>query len=202
MASSETVGHPRLFNDSYCDGGHGSGWCFSLFSRLPGELRLMIWHAFLRGHRVIHIRIDIDHFADRSAFPYTKENHLGNVKSGGVYSLRLGPHHWHQTSPLLRVNSEARAAALAFYRVHLPCDQRPGGRLLYFNPEYDFLHVKQVIFRCLMADLLHDCKAYDPKARGILNLIVGGIGDDIYFTSTIPRRKAPTRTLLVTSTST
>ncbi|RSM04604.1 hypothetical protein CEP52_006767 [Fusarium oligoseptatum] len=80
-------------------------------------------------------------------------------------------------SKLLRVNKEARGAALSFYRVHLPCWLTKGASrsddlvsgTIYFNPEYDFLHIKQESMD--MMDFFYDLKfKYDPQHIGIRNL--------------------------------
>src|SRR3569833_907596 len=124
---------------------------------------------------------------------YTEQNQLGNVKSGKNYFLSLGRQH--QASPLLQVNSEARMPALSFYRVHLPCSQEAAGPYLYFNPHFDFLHIQigKAIGDSppdpeLLADVLHDCKAYDPLGHGNLNLVVGN-GDAASFE--LPLGKTP-----------
>ncbi|KAK4107678.1 hypothetical protein N656DRAFT_802440 [Canariomyces notabilis] len=158
---------------------------FQLFSRLPLELRRDIWDTFLQEHRILHIGVRSSDRPD-PAGSYTQKNHLGNIRSGKNYSLSIDK--YHSDSPLLRVSSEARAAALAFYRVHLPCSQgldAVTSRILYFNPDFDFLHVQILVTGehehtevplappDLLADVFYDCKAYDPKGHGIRNLMVG-----------------------------
>jgi hypothetical protein len=87
-------------------------------------------------------------------------------------------------SKLLRVNCEAREAALEFYRFPLPClfkkglesshgvphEATPG--TLYINPEYDFLYVTpQVSAEETLVDFFYHMKTtYDPHRIGLLNL--------------------------------
>jgi hypothetical protein len=69
--------------------------------------------------------------------------------------------------------------ALRFYRVHIPCyfqtseggTPRTAKSTLYVNPEYDFmfLRVDQPPEHTFV-DFVHDFKAHDPKAVGLLNL--------------------------------
>lgn len=80
-------------------------------------------------------------------------------------------------SKLLRVTQESREAALAFYRVRVPCWLThsltksnlwvPGE--MYYNPEYDFLHLQQdnvdiIEFICKLKTV------YDPRHIVLRNL--------------------------------
>ncbi|KAK9424722.1 putative 2EXR domain-containing protein [Seiridium unicorne] len=108
---------------------------------------------------------------------YTSKNKLGkSITSSGYRASTSG---YHLYSKLLRVNHEARCEALHFYRVHVPCqfEQADGKTLkdsvLYFNPEYDFLHLSPPKFvQYTLVDFLHDLKAYDPLDAGLFNLAV------------------------------
>jgi hypothetical protein len=45
---------------------------------------------------------------------------------------------------------------------------------LYFNPEYDFIHMDmRGVIEYVLIDFLHDLKAYDPRDVGLLNLALG-----------------------------
>ena len=107
---------------------------FALFSNLPAELRLKIWHfSFLP--RVVELHKRKTHYADDDRFG--------------------GQPKWQSRSPnppALAVSVEARAAALEHFSVALPLtlnkeSQRPGvrwldlHRKLYFSPAADTLVV-------------------------------------------------------------
>ncbi|KAL9120206.1 MAG: hypothetical protein Q9187_003240 [Circinaria calcarea] len=151
---------------------------FPLFPRLPTEISLTIWKYALQHHRLISITV-IDN--DRDGAPpwtrnqsfYATKNGLRNTISGKRYRLSVTTNH--RLSPLLRVSCESRQAALQFYRVHIPCDpDTHDERLsLCLNPEFDFLHIKTEGFPEILADFVHDAKAYDPLGFGILNLGIG-----------------------------
>jgi hypothetical protein len=116
--------------------------------------------------------------------PYSTTNTLGNIISGEAYFIIVRGLHLY--SKLMRVNRDSRNAALNFYRVHLPCYfQHPRNNLydytldsngavkgtLYFNPEYDFVHLLGTGPRpVLLAHFLHDFRAHDPRHLGILNV--------------------------------
>ncbi|KAK4232799.1 hypothetical protein C8A03DRAFT_39567 [Achaetomium macrosporum] len=188
---------PRLFNDV-----HLGRWeppvprstTWTPFSRLPAELRLHVWLACLRRHRMIEIDICPAAEEDATTYPgdgsqsryYTDRNGLGNVVSGRSYVLswsgRRRRGHAGSYSPLLWVNHESRRATLEFYRVHLPFFglQREG--VLYLNPAYDVVSIRSRWDESrttphpnpltLLADFLHDVKAYDPKEQGVAHLVL------------------------------
>lgn len=118
---------------------------------------------------------------------YSERNHLGNIISGRGYTLKIaGRGHAATFSPIMWVNRESRDAALRhYYRVHLPFPHQRAGRILYLNPEHDVLHLRPELrletsddgFEehlprgaprplAVLADFLHDVKAYDPKDQG------------------------------------
>ncbi|KAJ4258949.1 hypothetical protein NW762_008037 [Fusarium torreyae] len=85
------------------------------------------------------------------------------------------------------------AAALSFYRVRLPCWLIEGASrsdlwapdTVYYNPEYDFLHIKQD--EMYLVDFVHKLKVdYDPHHVGLRNLALcsnqlsGGAGKGLY----------------------
>lgn len=160
---------------------------------------MCIWRAYLQRHRIISIVLGQLREADGAPSFYSETNQLGSLVSGKNYYLALTRQH--HFSPLLSVNSEARAVALSFYRLQFPCSIRGSShsisssthyprsppinfhyyRCLYMSPEYDFVHVQLSSELSeeddpppeLLADFLHDCKAYDPRGHGVLNLVVG-----------------------------
>lgn len=151
---------------------------FPLFPRLPTEISLTIWKYVLQRHRLISITV-IDKDRDgpppwtRNRSFYVTKNGMGNIISGKNYRLSITTNH--RLSPLLRVSHQSRQAALQFYRVHFPDDPDTHGERppLYLNPELDFLHVKTKGFPEILADFVHDAKAYDPLGIGLLNLGIG-----------------------------
>ncbi|KUI61478.1 hypothetical protein VP1G_08678 [Cytospora mali] len=153
-----------------------------LFSLLLPELRLHIWELFLQRYRMIKLGICVDEEEDNDdddlqSHYYTERNYLGNIISGGNSSLSIEGRGYADAalpSPLLWVNSEARHAALKFYRVRLPFPRQNGERVLYLSPEYDVLYVRPMLEpeprpeprAIVLVDFLHDVKAYDHKDQG------------------------------------
>jgi len=147
---------------------------FTLFSKLPTELRFKIWRHSLEHPRILKV-----HLRYPSAFDL-KLGYDGQTRPPSHQSqknYRPVVEGYQTLSKLLRVNKDARAAALCFYRVHLPCWFTKGASrsddlvsgTLYFNPEYDFLHVKQESMD--MIEFFYDLKfKYDPQHIGIRNL--------------------------------
>ncbi|KAJ3580063.1 hypothetical protein NPX13_g508 [Xylaria arbuscula] len=89
-------------------------------------------------------------------------------------------------SKLLRVNRDAREAALAFYRVHLPCRMvtKEGksklstvGGVIYINPEFDYIYLKPIEPREIVPFIHYIKSVKDPLGFGILNLVVRGLYD-------------------------
>ena len=186
----------RLFNDVYFSRAATppSYDTWAPFSRLPAELRLHIWLLFLGRYRMINLGIHVAEDENATAYPgdtadgvrsqyYINRNHLDKIVSGRGYTLVIrGRGYAASLNPLLWVNNEARQATLSFYRVHLPFPRQDGEQVLYLNPEYDVFCVRpefrpktlppspeprpQPPPRTLLADFLHDVKAYDPKNQG------------------------------------
>lgn len=88
-------------------------------------------------------------------------------------------HGYQLLSKLLLVNSEARRAALTFYRVRLPCVLMLLGRrgtriytslgILPFNPEYDILWFKHTRF---LTDFLSVVVTRDSRRIGLCNMAI------------------------------
>ncbi|KAJ4397473.1 hypothetical protein N0V93_001702 [Gnomoniopsis smithogilvyi] len=152
---------------------------FHLFPTLPKELRLQIWETAVPRERLIHISLKLHQgrrYELATAEPrYLERNALRKPISGERY--RAVAEGQQLNSKFLRVNSEARCVALAFYRVHIPV-YLSGPKLterttLFFNPENDFLHIKaEAPIRETLIDFLWDLKAYDPKDIGLLKLAI------------------------------
>ena len=167
-----------LLNDFHSDqAGTDALPSFRQFSHLPLELILLVWKHVLQRHRLISISIiDKAHqppWEDIEIHDITR-NSLGNIISGTNYRIQITTHHL--LTPLLCVSRESRQAALDFYRVHIPYDRKRygEGRCIYFNPEFDFLHVRPKGTPEILADFVHDFKAYDPRGAGIFNIGIGG----------------------------
>lgn len=166
-----------LLNDFHSDHVAGTGGTlnsFSPFPRLPVELRLSIWKRFLQRHRLISITVvDKAHHSPYEDLPEqcNQRNSLGNKITGKNYKLQITTQPLQ--TPLLRVSSESRQAALDFYRVHVPFDRNSGEGHCYLNPEFDFIHIHPNGPSEVLAHFIHDFKAYDPKGVGILNLGIG-----------------------------
>lgn len=174
--------HPisfRLFND--VNFGHqvplrSRDATWAPFRRLPPELRSQIWLFFLRRHRMIEVDIcgdpnenDMADTGDVSQSRYySSNNSLGRVVSGRGYILRIPGRRGYASSlsPLFWVNNEARQAALRFYQIRLPFPGQQGEQVLYLNREYDVVFVRVQGYDTLLADFLHDVKAYDYQNQG------------------------------------
>ena len=178
---------PWLFNDVHFQRWeppalrHVAQW--APFVRLPPELRRYLWLVCLRRHRMIELDICVAASEDAAAHPgddsqyYRNRNALGNIVSGRDYVVSWTGNRQGSAgaySPLLWVSREARQAALSFYRVHLPFFGLLRNRVLYLNPAYDVVSVQlqweedRAAFNryVLLADFLHDVKAYDRKGQG------------------------------------
>ncbi|KAI0381202.1 hypothetical protein F5Y04DRAFT_256004 [Hypomontagnella monticulosa] len=143
---------------------------FPQFSLLPKELRLDIWEHEMRRHRIIVIRAEIP-FDPYMEGPSVEDLPVEGPFVDGDKIL----------SKLLRINREARQAALQFYRVHMPCTFTGGYRedrisissgTLLLNPEFDILHVRAISNNGtnILFDLTYSVKALDPLGIGILNM--------------------------------
>lgn len=152
---------------------------FSLFSVLPTELRLKIWHLALIKQRIIKLRLRnrllMDGLLARQggSRPQTHSDESYGVVIDGYQII----------SKLFRVNRDSRYAAMAFYRVQFPCwlvkgatkDDAMCPGTLYMNPEHDFLYISNDTGQ--VVDFLHDLKtAHDPLKRGLLNLAIDANG--------------------------
>lgn len=115
---------------------------WALFPLLLPELRLRVWQLFLQRYRMIELDIlPDDGDDDPQSHYYFSRDDLGNVVSGRGYLLIIKDRGYAASlSPLLHVNSEARHAALNFYRIRLPFPRHNGKNVLCLNPEHDVLY--------------------------------------------------------------
>jgi hypothetical protein len=154
---------------------------FHLFPLLPKELRLKIWQHSLQRQRIIKVCL----LAEKLFHPEqtTTQETESTTPDRKTERHRAFVNGWQALSKLMRVNCEAREAALEFYRVHLPCrlsyketaiENLPPNGILYFNPEYDFLHINPIPWsEDTVLDFFYHLKTtYDPKHVGLLNLAV------------------------------
>ncbi|KAI1113226.1 hypothetical protein F5Y14DRAFT_442060 [Nemania sp. NC0429] len=164
MASDYLYPFPVL-NDSY-----EQEYSFPRFNSLPWELRNMVWNFALQRRRLIRVSLK------RKEPRGPTEEQARAVRYGRPF---LHVHGYQLLSQLLRVNSEARRAALAFYRVHLPCMLMrlgyEGTRVeltfgtLAFNPEYDILWFKKTRF---LTDFLSVVITHDSRRIGLRNIAI------------------------------
>ena len=168
----------RLLNDYHTDGTDVSAGgasaslsSFSPFSRLPVEIASLIWKQFLTQTRLISITVTETESDDQN-LQLGERNKLGRVTSARDYCFRVTTHL--VPSPLLQATSDSRAAVFEFYRVQIPYDRADSDEhCLCINPELDYLSLR--IERAdgspkVLADFIHDLKAYDPRGIGIRNL--------------------------------
>ncbi|KAF4630742.1 hypothetical protein G7Y89_g7399 [Cudoniella acicularis] len=164
--------HLQIVNPCYS---RGEDVLFGQFLILPAELRLRIWQVAVEQHRLLEVEIEPPSDSG-DAPPYSTINALNNLISGRNYFATVQGYQLH--SKLLYINRESREVALRFYRVHIPCYlqsskdgiERTIRATLYFNPEYDFIHLRARGPEHPFVDFLHDLKAYDPQDVGLLNL--------------------------------
>ncbi|KAI9711344.1 MAG: hypothetical protein M1820_002331 [Bogoriella megaspora] len=174
----------EVFNDSIFP--PSSAGSFTLFARLPTELRLKIWEAFVHRNHFIKVTAlrKISAYSvcrndgwDPPSDYYKRKNKLGKIISGINHLVVCACLH---TCPLLRVNHEARRVSLTHYRVRLPCRlvlpvneyredkseaEISSPAVLAINPEWDVIWIREYAY-----DFMHDLRAYDPRHKGVLNL--------------------------------
>jgi 2EXR family protein len=162
---------------------------FHLFHRLPPEIRSKIWrHALERRRRIKVQLVPTQFFVNHPQL--NAYSSLEDVSEANLSQRFCAYAFGYQTmSRLLRVNQEARQEVLRFYRVHIPCrltpttediftymsrDEIPKYGVLYFNPEFDLLHIslRGQPEDCLVDFLYHLRTKYDPHHVGVRNLIL------------------------------
>jgi hypothetical protein len=155
MKSNATPRYLQIFNPPLEPCGD-----FHLFARFPDDIRWLVWQHFLSHERWIDITLKPGSFTNERREQTNHQN----------YEIILG-HRW-KISKLFRTTSESRKAALAFYRVQLPCwykrkDKSMVNGTLYVCPELDTL-----MLNCLevFENFAHDLWACDPRCVGLVNL--------------------------------
>ncbi|EWG44957.1 hypothetical protein FVEG_15760 [Fusarium verticillioides 7600] len=138
---------------------------FHLFARFPAEIRWLVWQHSLSHERWIDITLNRLDYTDLA-------HEVRELTNPEEYNVVLS-HRW-RTSKLFRTTSESRRAALAFYRVQLPCwykskDQVMSRGTLYVCPELDHFFLQSFSFD-YFERLAHDLWAYDPRHIGLVNL--------------------------------
>ncbi|KAI0895380.1 hypothetical protein F4806DRAFT_79949 [Annulohypoxylon nitens] len=152
---------------------------FTLFPRLPIELRHKIWHFAFAQPRIIKVSIysreQIDECLRLARLPVQ-----GNANNT-TYSVVVSPHQI--GNKLAHVNKEAQLFARDFYRgrIHFwhitgePFSQTVKNGFFDFNPEHDFIELENV--NCAIGNsvafISHLKTIYDPRGIGLLNLAVG-----------------------------
>lgn len=138
---------------------------FHLLSQLPIELRLKIWHSSFEP-RIVEVHGRRAHYAD-------------DFKHGSVPKWQSGCNN----PAALSVNSEARAAALAYYCIRLPlatvasCERAGDSvadlyRVLYINPTFDTVVILGDLDYYRLSLLLSDIRHRDPAGEGLRRLAV------------------------------
>ncbi|KAF5611460.1 uncharacterized protein FSUBG_2293 [Fusarium subglutinans] len=157
---SQTPRHLQIFNPPLEPCGD-----FHLFARFPADIRWLVWQHSLSHERWIDITLD--------RFDYTDLAHeVRELANSEEYNIVLS-HRW-RTSKLFRTTTESRTAALAFYRVQLPCWYKSKEKVmsrgrLYVCPELDHFFFQGVSFE-YFERFAHDVWAYDPHHIGLINI--------------------------------
>lgn len=177
MASPSTLGPLQFINPVR----NGVG-TFTNFSKLPFELRSMIWEQSLCHERLIKVDLRAgktveDLCGEDAKGPLEKKarcRHNCNLRKKDFFIVLRSRH---EISKLFRACSESRQAALRFYRVQIPCYYKQRGHsptegTFYFHPELDTLHiVGSLMYFAMFADRLW---RHDPRRAGLLNLALTG----------------------------
>ncbi|KAI1326129.1 hypothetical protein F5Y16DRAFT_375854 [Xylariaceae sp. FL0255] len=164
--------HFQIINPIFLD-----SFSFSTFPLLPPEIRDEIWQFSLRHPRLINI-----HIKTRGYLPPGSETTLLDDERAGDASTNQRPKFeecWQHVddvralSKLMRVNREARACALRFYRVHIPCylQDRSNLGILHLNPENDIINI-QTNNAVEYIRFINKLRVNDPLGIGPLNLTV------------------------------
>ncbi|GAW19156.1 hypothetical protein ANO14919_086400 [Xylariales sp. No.14919] len=141
---------------------------FPQFVLLPWELRNEVWKYASQKKRMIRVSLK-----ERQPDDITAQE-SSDTKYGRCFLFINGSQLF---SKLLRVNSEARKAALEFYRVRLPCvlthpgsnDARTRVGMFPFNPEHDVLWFEQVHH---LTDFFSAIIMRDSRRIGLCNMAV------------------------------
>ncbi|GKT96176.1 pectinesterase precursor [Colletotrichum tofieldiae] len=176
--------HLELFNPALPKTDHRR---FTIFAKLPTEIRLLIWKHALQRHRMLYVVLETQAKRGagtkaKAAERYSLLNALGRSVSGTHYNVVVLNRHALLPENIAMVNKEARGTVLAFYSVQIPCHHkpivdsksklRPPKHVLRLNLDWDYLRVSAENAFLLFFDFLHDLRAYDPQGRGLQHLVM------------------------------
>ncbi|KAF5675076.1 hypothetical protein FCIRC_7549 [Fusarium circinatum] len=163
-AGESSAQHPSLFNPAQAT----SNLTFHLFPNLPKEIRDMIWVESLICERYIAIELWGKN-QPHSKF-YRQELLTYPPPAKPEYKLVLmNPP---RPNALFGTNTESRANACRFYRVHLPCYSVKGSQIhapgmFRFNPELDTLEIHGLEHFTTFAN---DLWRHDREKKGLRNV--------------------------------
>ncbi|TGO40691.1 hypothetical protein BHYA_0033g00450 [Botrytis hyacinthi] len=110
---------------------------------------------------------------------YTTRNAMGNIISGSYYELAINDSAVnHMNSRIFLTSKKSRWAALDYFRLRLPLANNrhirvnPDHDVLFFHPAHDIRDIN------ILAAILHDIKAYDPRDQGLKHLAI--LGDTLF----------------------
>ncbi|KAK8113364.1 hypothetical protein PG984_013890 [Apiospora sp. TS-2023a] len=147
---------------------------FVLFSLLPTELRQKIWQHSVQRPRILRLKLTSHEFMNLFLSVEGKERSEANGAPCAIWAGTNG-----LFSKLLRVNRDARDAALSFYKAHLSCRLAKDGEkldlgsvegALYINPDFDFIQLTGDMDNNAAPFLHHFKTVVDPSRRGVRNL--------------------------------
>ncbi|KAF5627876.1 hypothetical protein F25303_10628 [Fusarium sp. NRRL 25303] len=154
--SNATPHYSQIFNPPLEPCGN-----FHLFARFPDDIRWLVWQHFLSHERWIDITLRRGSFSSSERREQTYHQN---------YEIILD-HRW-KISKLFRTTPDSRKAALAFYRVQLPCwyqrkDKSMVNSTLYVCPELDTLMLNSLE---VFESFAHDIWTCDSHRVGLVNL--------------------------------
>ncbi|THV53516.1 hypothetical protein BGAL_0048g00110 [Botrytis galanthina] len=110
---------------------------------------------------------------------YTARNSMGNIISGGSYELAINESAANQMiSTIFSTSKESRWVALDYFYLRLPLANNrhirvnPDHDVLFFHPGHDIRDIN------MLAAILHDIKAFDPRDLGLKHLAI--LGDTLF----------------------
>ncbi|TGO49962.1 hypothetical protein BCON_0195g00180 [Botryotinia convoluta] len=116
-------------------------------------------------------------FPKRSVYSqmYTTRNAMGNIISGSYYELVINESAVnHMISTIFSTSKESRWAALDYFCL---CPPLANSRHIRVSPDHDFLFFhagREIRDINMLAAILHDIKAYDPRDQGLKHLAIHG----------------------------
>ncbi|KAL2074175.1 hypothetical protein VTL71DRAFT_7953 [Oculimacula yallundae] len=130
---------------------------FPLFSKLPFELRCMIWRYAMTGPRAIHIKL-----ATKRTHSFIFQSELATAKMKAMTSI----------PGVLHAVYESRNIALKHYSIAFADHERIP--TMFFNYEHDYLHISLILLDSLFPHPYQDkTKTKDKTLIKIRNLMIG-----------------------------